>query len=171
MLPQLTGRPIRVEIRKSLGPHLAASSVPRRLILLDAEVLVRRGDFERILIHEIFHFVWVRLGTPRRRGWEKLLAAEIARGVPGELGWSAEWRKAKLQSRVRPTARSGVRSVARSAARSGAWSRYVCESFCDSAGWLWGGLTRHEEFTLPASARRVRRAWLEREFSTAAVRV
>src|SRR5713101_8845994 len=103
MFPRLTGRPIRVQIRPSLGPHLAATSIPRRLILLDSEVLQRRGDFERILIHELFHFAWVRLGNPRRRSWEKLLAAEIARGVRGELGWSAEWRKAKLRSRVRAT--------------------------------------------------------------------
>jgi len=143
-LPLLAGRPIRVEVRPSLGSHLAATSIPGRRIFLDAEVLVRRGEFERILVHEIFHFAWVRLGNPRRRSWEALLAAEIADAVPGELGWSAEWRKNKLPV---------------------GWRRYICESFCDSAAWLWAGLKRNDEFTLAASARRKRRNWMEREFS------
>ena len=146
MLPQLTGRPIRVEIRKSLGPHLAASSVPRRLILLDAEVLVRRGDFERILIHEIFHFAWVRLSNQTRRSWEGVLAAELAAGVPGELGWSSEWRKHKLT-------RGDVRG------RTPAWRRYICESFCDTSAWLCAGVPRHDEYRLAAAARPIRRNW------------
>ena len=54
MLPVLAGRPIRVSVRPSLGPHLAATSIPRRTVLLDSEVLPRRrGEFERILVHEI----------------------------------------------------------------------------------------------------------------------
>ena len=96
MLPRLSGRPIRVEIRRCLGPHLAATSIPRRLVLLDASVLHRRGEFERILIHEIFHFAWVRLPNATRQSWEEVLITELDRNVPGELGWSAEWRKCKL---------------------------------------------------------------------------
>jgi hypothetical protein len=42
-------------MRRTLGPHSAAASIPRRLILLDAEVLARRGEFERTG-HEPFHF-------------------------------------------------------------------------------------------------------------------
>ena len=38
MLPALTGLPIRVELRPSLGPHLAATAISRRLILLDSEL-------------------------------------------------------------------------------------------------------------------------------------
>src|SRR5580658_7532675 len=94
MLPSLSGPPIRVELRNSLGPHHAATSIPRRLILLDRGLLTKPGDFERILIHEIFHFAWVRLSNEARNNWENLLAAENA---PGELGWSAEWRKRKLK--------------------------------------------------------------------------
>ena len=93
MLPPLRGLPIRVELKNSLGPHHAATSIPRRLILLDRGVLSTRGDFERILIHEIFHFAWVHLSNQSRRDWETLLASERQ---PGELGWSAEWRKLKL---------------------------------------------------------------------------
>jgi hypothetical protein len=143
------GRPVRVELRRSLGAHLAASSIPRRLILLDASLLVRRGDFERILIHEMFHFVWLRLSNAIRRSWEHLLADELTRRAPGELGWSSEWRKNKLHSS------DAVR-------RSPRWRRYACESFCDSAAWLFAGLRRHDEFTLPVHFRRGRRSWFAR---------
>ena len=97
MLPPLAGRPIRVELRTSLGPHLAATHIPRRVILLDAGLLDERGEFERILVHEIFHFAWVRLSNKTRRSWEGVLAAELASRARGELGWSAEWRKDKLK--------------------------------------------------------------------------
>lgn len=143
MLPSLSGRPIRVEFRRSLGPHLAATFIPRRLILLDREVLARVGDFERILVHELFHFVWVRLSNALRRDWERILAAER---VPGELGWSAEWRKTRLTAADRTL-------------RSPKWRGYARESFCDSAAWLYSGLARHGEFTLPGPARRLRRRW------------
>lgn len=149
MFPRLAGRPIRVELRRSLGPHLAASSIPRRLILLDASVLLNRGDFERILIHEMFHFIWVRFSNARRRSWEDLLAYEFDRKARGELGWSAEWRKNKLR-------------VSDSRSRGPAWRRYACESFCDSAAWRFAGLRRHEEFTLPVRFRRERRLWFAR---------
>ncbi len=158
MLPELTGAPIRVQVRRLTGAHLAAASIPRRTIYLDPEVLARRGDFERILIHELFHFAWVRLGNPARRSWERVLAAELDRGVRGELGWSAEWRKDKL-------APSAVR------ARSAAWRRYVCESFCDSAAWMFAGLAEHDEFTLAARPRRRRQGWFARGFGAGPVRV
>ncbi len=151
MLPPLSGRPIRVELRRSLGPHLAATHIPRRRILLDAGLLAQRGEFERILVHEIFHFVWVRLSNQTRRSWEGVLAAELAGRVRGELGWSSEWRKNKLQNGK--LTRGDVRL------RTPAWRRYVCESFCDTAAWLCAGLRRHDEFTLPAVPRRTRRRW------------
>jgi hypothetical protein len=150
MLPPVIGLPIRVELRNSLGPHHAATSIPRRLILLDRGVLAIRGDFERILIHEIFHFAWVRLSNEARLDWERLLAAE--RGL-GELGWSAEWRKLKLNP-----------SDAKQ--RSPKWKRYARESFCDSAAFLFSGLKHHDEFTLPAPARRARKAWFQTNFAS-----
>lgn len=148
MLPELEGRPIRVRICRSLGPHLAATSIPGRVISLDREVLRSRGDFERILIHEIFHFVWVRLSNAIRRDWEQVLTAELARKAIGELGWSSEWRKAKLK-------RIDSRS------RSSAWRRYACESFCDTAAWRYGGLIVHPEFTLAPRFKRLRQKWFE----------
>jgi hypothetical protein len=142
----LDGRPIRVEVRRSLGSHLAAASIPRRLILLDAAVFARRGEFERILIHELFHFAWVRLSNQQRRDWEEILMHELAMKAAGELGWSAEWRKDTL--RPKDFRRRTTR-----------WRRYACESFCDSAAWLFAGLRTHDEFTLPSAQRRLRRQW------------
>jgi hypothetical protein len=135
-----------VELRRSLGPHLAATHIPRRRILLDAGLLAQPGEFERILVHEIFHFAWVRLSNQTRRSWEDLLAAEFAARAPGELGWSAEWRKNRL---TRPDVRG----------RTPAWRRYVCESFCDTSAWLCAGLRRHGEYTLSGASRRSRRNW------------
>jgi hypothetical protein len=146
VLPPLAGRPIRVEIRRSLGPHLAATHIPRRRILLDSGVLGQPGEFERILVHEIFHFAWVRLSNQTRRSWEGVLAAELAARKRGELGWSSEWRKNKLN-------RADVRR------RTPSWRRYVCESFCDTSAWLCAGLRLHAEYTLPAGPRRIRRSW------------
>jgi hypothetical protein len=155
ILPPLSGAAIRVELRDTLGPHLAATSIPKRLILLDREVLLKKGDFERILIHEIFHFAWVRLSNASRRDWENLLASEKK---AGELGWSAEWRKLKLQP-----------SDAR--LRSPKWKRYARESFCDSAAWLFADLKTHDEFTLPAALRRARKLWFQRNFASGAIAI
>jgi hypothetical protein len=139
-----------VELRRSLGPHLAATHVPRRRILLDAGLLTEPGEFERILIHEIFHFAWVRLSNQTRWSWEQVLASELAGRARGELGWSSEWRKDKLT-------RADVRR------RSPAWRRYICESFCDTSAWLCAGLSRHDEFTLDAVSRGLRRSWFRRQ--------
>lgn len=146
MLPPLSGRPIRVELRKSLGPHLAATHIPQRRILLDAELLTERGEFERILVHEIFHFAWVRVSNQTRRSWEGVLEEELAVRASGELGWSAEWRKNKI-----------TRADARR--RTPAWRRYVCESFCDTAAWICARVPKHDEYTLAASLRPIRRRW------------
>ncbi len=155
MLPPLAGAPIRVEVRPALGPHLAATHIPERLILLDQEVLVQEGDFERILIHELFHFAWIRLSNATRRDWENLLAGERQ---PGELGWSAEWRKQKLKPKD-------------ARLRTPAWRRYARESFCDSAAWLFSGLKRHNEFTLPSACRRARRLWFRKNLATHAIAI
>jgi hypothetical protein len=149
----LSGAPIRVAVGDSLGPHLAQTSIPGRTIYLDPCLLEKKGEFERILVHEIFHFAWVRLGNPLRRDWERLLASELRARVRGELGWSAEWRKAKLK------------------AQDPAWRRYVCESFCDTAARLYAGLRKHDEFTLPARAVRRRGAWMDQNLATFGVRL
>lgn len=126
-------------------PVHAGTFLRKRLIVLDRALLDSRRELGRILVHELFHFVWLRLGNPARREWERTLATEIRARVPGELGWSAEWRKKEL----------GRADVAR---RTRRWRAYACESFCDTAAWLLTG-GRHGEFTLPGRARRPRRRW------------
>jgi hypothetical protein len=153
VLPPLAGRPIRVAVHGSLGAYHASSSIRRRVIFLDSGVFARHGEFERILLHEIFHFAWVRLSNAKRREWENLLRAELGRRVPGELGWSSEWRKNAL---LRASARL----------RDSRWRRYACESFCDTGAWLFAGIRVHDEFTLAARAKYQRHGWFHRQVLT-----
>jgi hypothetical protein len=99
----------------------------------------------------LFHFVWLRAGNPLRRSWEAILKAEHAAHARGELGWSAEWRKQALRT-------------ADSRARSRRWREYCCESFCDTAAWLYSGVRRHPEFTLGRRSCSRRRLWFETAF-------
>jgi hypothetical protein len=145
-MPPLQGLPVRVDVVRGLrdrhGPVHAGSFLRERRIALDCT----RAELPRILVHEVAHFVWLRLGNPARRSYEDLVRAEIARAARGELGWSAEWRKANL-------APNDV------AARTRRWREYCCESFCDTSAWLYSGVERHREFTLAPRWRRGRRAW------------
>ena len=145
-LPRLAGGPIRIERRPGLrdrhGPVHAGAFLRERRIAFDC----RAGEFARILVHEVFHFVWLRLGNARRRSYEKLVGGEIAAGGPGELGWAAEYRKRDLHA---DDARQ----------RSRRWREYCCESFCDTAAWLYSGAGAHEEFTLGRRHRARRRQW------------
>ena len=106
-------------------------------------------EFARIFVHELFHFAWLRLGNAKRLAYEKLVARELERGVRGELGWSAEGRKRKITLRDRRE-------------RTRKWRDYCCESFCDTAAWLYAGVEKHQEFTLSKSARTARREWFAR---------
>ncbi len=150
-LPTVAGAPIRVHFAADLsghGPIHAGALLRQRRVLLEKSLLLDRTEFARILVHELFHFAWVRLGNPKRRSYERLLAREISARAGGELGWSAEWRKNALTGRDRRL-------------RTRRWREYACESFCDSAAWLFAGISRHAEFTLPARFRIARRAWFE----------
>lgn len=165
--PELTGAPIELCFRPALrvcrgklvsrhprGAEVHAGSFIReRRIVLDASLRRNRPELERILLHEIFHFVWPRIGNPRRREFEALIAAEFSRGIAGELGWSAEWRKNALPRR-----------------HGKLWREYLCESFCDTGAWRCAG-GRHPEFTLDAAARRERRRWWDRSFGHRALPV
>lgn len=159
MSPRLEGRPIEIRFAPSLRAHRgkllsgargrevhAGSFLRRRRIVLDAALKSHPSELARILIHELFHFAWLRLGNPKRRSFEELLRRETA---DGELGWSSERLKVELDRRD-------------AALRTRRWREYVCESFCDTAAWLISGNRRHEEFTLAARARRARRTWFER---------
>lgn len=123
----------------------AASFLPSRRIVLDSELLCYPDELRRILIHELFHFVWRRLGNPKRFEWEDVLRLELQARARGELGWSAEWRKLAM-------APSDVQR------RTLRWRNYVCESFCDTAAWLWG--PPHAEHTLAQRHRSRRELWL-----------
>lgn len=143
--------PIRVAFRLRLhaenGDQVhAASDLRRRLILFDRALLADRREFRRIVVHELAHFAWQRLGNPARRAWEAVLVDELERRARGELGWSAELRKLKL-------------SPGAQAARTRRWREYVCESFCDSAAWLLTGARPHPEATLARRHRSRRVAW------------
>ena len=127
----------------------AASFIHRREVVLESGLDARPRELARVLVHELFHFVWLRAGNPLRRSYEGLIEAEMTRQAWGELGWSAEFRKHAL--------RIGDRRR-----RSRRWREYVCESFCDSAAWLLAGLRAHEEFTLTLRHRRARREWFRR---------
>jgi len=146
---EVRGEPITVQLVSGLDARLgkqvhAGSNIRRREMLLERELLRNRGELARILVHELLHFVWARLGNARRAAWERLLDAEISAGARGELGWSAEVRKKQLTAADRLT-------------RSRRWREYVCESFCDTGAWLYAGLREHEEWTL-AKLRRGKRA-------------
>jgi len=124
----------------------AASYLRERRIVLDRALLAHHNELARILTHEMFHFVWLRLGNPLRLSWQKLLHSEMQSRARGELGWSAELRKDKLD----PT---------RLDLRTRSWRDYACESFCDTAARLYSGSRNHPEFTLAQRFVAARREW------------
>jgi hypothetical protein len=161
------GKPIRIASLASLmawkgkllsggsrGTAVHAGSFLReRRIVLDAGL--RGPERRRILLHELFHFAWIRLSNSQRASWTALLDRELQANARGELGWSAEWRKAELAGR-----------------RGHRFRReYVCESFCDSAAWHYGGIAHHGEFTLALRWCALRAGWFNRTFPENRVKV
>ena len=148
-LPPLAGQPIRIEqspgLRDRHSAVHAGSFLRERRIVFDCSA----REFPRIFVHELFHFVWLRAGNATRRDWETLMQGESKAKALGDLGWSAEWRKQRLNAR---DARLRTRR----------WREYCCESFCDTAAWLYSGAVRHAEFTLPARFRASRRDWFRK---------
>ena len=124
----------------------AATFLRERRIVLDSELLKDPGELRRIFAHELFHFVWWKLGNPRRLAWEAVLAGEFRRRARGEMGWSSEWRKERLTAKD-------------VAGRTRAWREYCCESFCDSGASLFMGSRAHEEVTLSSRFRQTRESW------------
>ena len=158
---RFTGKPVRIRWRTGLldtaGHHAhAATFIRTRLILLDSELRGIKSEHQRVLLHEMFHFAWMRLGNPKRLAWENLLRGEWAAGARGEAGWSAEWRKRVL-------------SETAATQRTRAWREYCCESFCDTAAWVFGGA--EEEVTLSLRCRGRRKNWFEKEFATGCVAI
>jgi len=153
---EFRGRPIRIRYRGNLVDSAgneahAETNIRTRVIVLDSELKRNQREQERILLHERFHFVWVRLGNPKRREWEALLRAEMESGARGEAGWSAEWRKKKLTAE----------DVAQ---RSRRWREYCCESFCDTAALFAGA--KSKENTLGRKRFEARFGWLRQRLGT-----
>ena len=156
-LPAMEGRPVRLEIRRELadrrGAVHAGAFIRERRIAFDAELAADPQEFARIFVHEIFHFVWLRLGNPRRWSYEELLRREMRAGARGELGWSAEWRKRALAPRD-------------AARRTHRWREYACESFCDTAAWIFSGVRAHGEYTLAGRFCERRLQWFQQSGAT-----
>ena len=156
-LRKSAGRPILLEVRPGLtdrrGPVHAGAFLREGRIAFDADLVRDRREFARIFVHELFHFVWLRLGNARRWSYEALLRAELDARASGELGWSAEWRKRAL-------------AAADARRRTRRWREYVCESFCDTAAWIYSGVRRHGEYTLAERHRGRRARWFAESFET-----
>jgi hypothetical protein len=145
--PDLTAHRGKLLSQAGLGqPVFAGSFLRKREIVLDAALSKDRRERSRILVHELFHFVWLRFGNSARTSWTHVLEAEFAARARGELGWSSEWRKQALSiSEGRP------------------WREYACESFCDTAAWKYAQVGEHKEFTLAERWRGRRSAWFEEQ--------
>ncbi len=154
-LPEISGGPISISVQPHLTAHRgkllsgsgfgtpvhAASFIRKRSIVLETGLLRNRQALRLIVVHEIFHFVWVRLGNAARQDFTNLLVKERRSRARGELGESAAAKKSLP-----------------------AWRDYVCESFCDTAAWMYAGVENHVEFTLSARWRNQRKAWFECTF-------
>ena len=171
-LPRISGAPIRVrfspglrasqnrlataaESHASRWPEIHAGTFVRsRHTIVDVALLADSRELTRILLHELFHYVWARLGNSARQSFGQVLLAERAARSRGELGWSSELRRQYVQL---PLGRS--------------WREYVCEAFCDTAAWHYSGIGAHGEFTLAPRFRRRRAQWFASWFSARALRV
>ena len=171
-LPELDGRAIRIGFLPGLSagskklysngankqagrnfgqPVHAGTMIRKRRMVLDLELARKPRELARILTHELFHFAWVRLSNRARNSYQDLLQREWKQRARGELGWSAESRKTAIARCGRP-------------ARHPKWRDYACESFCDTAAWLYSGVARHPEFTLARRHRERRAEWFRAAF-------
>ena len=89
---------------------------------------------ERIFVHEVFHFVWSKLGNRLRASYQEL--------VLDELGCDARRTRLVRRSMKLQLAKSDLEG------RTRRWKDYLCESFCDTAGWLYGSARQYSEMTL-----------------------
>ncbi len=132
-------------------PVHAAAFIRRREIILEKELLQEPDTLRLILIHELFHFVWARLGNSTRAAFADVVSAELQMGAKGELGESADVKKVALRLK-NPGPRSQL------------WRDYACESFCDTAAWLYSGAELDSEFRLAKRWRELRQRWFQATF-------
>lgn len=151
-LPELSAGSRKLYTKRSYGqPVYAGTFIRKRRIVLDLELAAKPQELARILTHELFHFAWVRMSNQARRSYQDLLRRERQQRARGELGWSAEMLKSVLLTNRSPLARS-------------TWRDYACESFCDTAAWLYSGIAGHPEFTLAQRHRKRRAEWFQAAF-------
>ena|SRR5947209_4526090 len=139
----LTGEPYGTAVH-------AASFIRRREIVLEDELVSRPAEFRLIFAHELFHFVWARLGNRIRTDFSSLLQAERKLGATGALGESSD------------VSRTRIKRQPGGSIHPRRWADYACESFCDTGAWLYAGPTRSRWFTLARGHRSARRTWFER---------
>jgi hypothetical protein len=166
-LPELTGSPIYIRFESRLTaqrgkllsqqPHRgtavhAASFLRKREVVIDSELVRRPRMLRLIVIHELFHFVWMRLGNRGRSQFSELLANEYTHRARGELGDSAAVKKSSLEPRDCLT-------------NSRRWRDYVCESFCDTAAWRYSGVIGKGGPRLASRWRRRRELWFDSKFA------
>ena len=141
----------------------AASYIPERYVVLGKDLFSRRVELGRIFYHELCHFLWLRLGNPKRLRFAALLQWEFQKKIPGELGHSSQRRKEKLWA--------GRTAASRALFHTRQWREYVCESFCDTGSFVLLDRQRranHSEYTLARTARQRRiRLWSEMVHSSA----
>ena len=125
----------------------AAAFIRKREIVLEEALLANAPKFRLILVHELFHFVWAKLGNPARYEYARLLEAERQRGARGELGESSAVAKLKVRES------RGLRD-------------YICESFCDTGAWLYAGVVQHPEFRLKPRWCALRLDWFRKIFAS-----
>jgi len=111
------------------------------------DTALKGSELTRILLHELFHFAWIRLSNASKASYTAVVDAELSRNARGELGWSAEWRKQALPQR------QSLRF----------FREYICESFCDTAAWHYGR-PGHSEATLSRRWWPGRQRWFDRTF-------
>lgn len=160
-LPPLAGAPILISTQPHLTAHRgkllsaslergtpvhAACFIRERRIVLESALFTSPRMLRLILLHEIFHFVWTRLPNSARSHFAGMLRMERQRGAIGELGESAEIKKALV-------------CAAGDHFPPSLWRDYACESFCDTAAWLYSGIAQHGAFRLAARWRNRRKAW------------
>jgi hypothetical protein len=163
-LPKLFGNPICFELRPDLTayrgnllsgaelgtPVHAAAFIRKRIVVLETSLFSKSDRLRLILVHEGFHFVWVRLNNGQRRAFADLLADEMRGRARGEVGESSDIKKRLLREGGSFDDSSRL------------WRDYVCESFCDSAAAFLSGTAANEHFTLAGHWANRRCAWLLR---------
>jgi hypothetical protein len=166
-LPELTGVPIHIRFESQLTAHKgkllceqpgrgtavhAACFIRRREVVIDSELMRWPRMLRLIIIHEVFHFVWMRLGNKSRTEFAQLLADEYMYRARGELGDSAAVKKSSL----------GPRDCLTNSRR---WRDYVCESFCDTAAWRYSGVKQKSASILASRWRKRREIWFNSKFA------